>query len=160
MASRSLNGQTSVSNGGAHANGSAKGPPSYYGHDREEVTRLLIQSLHDLGYAGAAASLSKESGYQLETEGVAMFRNAVLQGQWAEAEDILLQSLSSDAGKTGREKLVLADNANGSEMLFLLRQQKFLELLESRDLGGALLVLRTELTPLNYDIARLHALSR
>jgi hypothetical protein len=58
------------------------------------------------------------------------------------------------------ETLVLAEDADRSEMLFYLRQQKFLELLEARELGSALLVLRQELTPLNYDVDRLHALSR
>lgn len=126
------------------------------------MTRLLIQSLHDLGYNGAAALLSKESGYQLETEAVAMFRSAVLDGRWSDAELILVPSFFNEGGHENppRNKLVLAENANKNEMLFYLRQQKFLELLEARDLGEALMVLRTELTPLNYDIGRLHALSR
>lgn len=163
--SHSLNGQSSftASNGDTQANGSVATLPSYYGHNREEVTRILIQSLYDLGYNGAAESLSEESGYQLETEAVAVFRSAVLAGRWSEAEYIL--ALSFDPGRRSekhpnRERLVLAENANKNEMLFYLRQQKFLELLEARDLGAALLVLRTELTPLNYDIGRLHALSR
>ncbi|EHA23312.1 hypothetical protein ASPNIDRAFT_129928, partial [Aspergillus niger ATCC 1015] len=170
----SLNGQTSftASNGDVRTNGSQKasvGPPSYYGHDREEVTRILIQALFDLGYDGAATLLSKESGYQLESPAVATFRNAVLEGRWTEAEHILVQSFYPDRGgwrsNTGdqasnREKLVLVEDAQKNEMLFYLRQQKFLELLEARDLAAALIVLRHELTPLNYDIGRLHALSR
>jgi hypothetical protein len=55
---------------------------------------------------------------------------------------------------------VLAEDADRNEMLFYLRQQKFLELLEARDLASALGVLRQELTPLNFDVERLHALSR
>jgi hypothetical protein len=61
---------------------------------------------------------------------------------------------------SSEETLVLAEDADRSEMLFYLRQQKFLELLEARELGSALVVLRQELTPLNYDVDRLHALSR
>lgn len=155
-------------NGDTPTNGHAKPSanlPSYYGHDREEVTRILIQSLYELGYNGAASLLGKESGYQLESPAVAEFRNAVLEGRWPEAESILLQSFypyNGGSGKTGhnKEKLLLAEGADKSEMLFYLRQQKFLELLEARDLGAALIVLRHELTPLNYDIGRLHALSR
>lgn len=155
-------------NGDTPTNGHAKPSanlPSYYGHDREEVTRILIQSLYELGYNGAASLLGKESGYQLESPAVAEFRNAVLEGRWPEAESILLQSFypyNGGSGKTdhNKEKLLLAEGADKSEMLFYLRQQKFLELLEARDLGAALIVLRHELTPLNYDIGRLHALSR
>lgn len=158
-------------NGDTPTNGYAKSSanlPSYFGHDREEVTRILIQSLYELGYNGAATLLGKESGYQLESPAVATFRNAVLEGRWPEAESILVQSFypynggSTSSGKTAnnKEKLLLADDADKSEMLFYLRQQKFLELLEARDLGAALVVLRHELTPLNYDVGRLHALSR
>ncbi|EAW14864.1 WD domain protein [Aspergillus clavatus NRRL 1] len=170
----SSNGQSShlSSNGDSQTNGSSilsKASSSYFGHDREEVTRILIQSLYELGYDGAASLLSKESGYQLESPAVGIFRRAILDGRWAEAENILIQSFTPDtegrnAGFGGgkppiTEKLALVENAEKNEMLFYLRQQKFLELLESRDLGAALFVLRHELTPLNYDVGRLHALS-
>lgn len=172
--SHTLNGQSpfASSHRGVRTNGSQKAsvsPPSYFGHDREEVTRILIQSLFELGYDGAATLLSKESGYQLESPAVATFRNAVLEGRWTEAEHILVQSFYPDGGGRGgnsidqgviKEKLVLVEHAQKNEMLFYLRQQKFLELLEARDLAAALIVLRHELTPLNYDIGRLHALSR
>jgi hypothetical protein len=163
----SLNGQqTTSANGESQSNGATKAlTSSYFGHNREEVTRILIQSLYELGYNSAASTLSSESGYQLETPGVATFRSAVLDGRWFEAERILIQSFRNMAPKNGQkgsseETLVLAEDADRSEMLFYLRQQKFLELLEARELGSALVVLRQELTPLNYDVDRLHALSR
>ncbi|KAJ5907184.1 uncharacterized protein N7473_004100 [Penicillium subrubescens] len=162
----SLNGQqTTSANGESQSNGATKAlTSSYFGHNREEVTRILIQSLYELGYNSAASTLSSESGYQLETPGVATFRSAVLDGRWFEAERILIQSFRNMAPKNGQkgsseETLVLAEDADRSEMLFYLRQQKFLELLEARELGSALVVLRQELTPLNYDVDRLHALS-
>ncbi|KAL4911932.1 WD40-repeat-containing domain protein [Aspergillus aurantiobrunneus] len=167
--SRALNGQASCSgsNGEMKMDGVQKPSKtsSYFSHDREEVTRILIQSLYELGYSGSAALLSSESGYQLESPAVAIFRNAILEGRWSEAERILVQSFqASGQGHSGdettsKEKLALVENADRSEMLFYLRQQKFLELLDARDLGAALMVLRHELTPLNYDIGRLHALS-
>ncbi|KAJ5114060.1 hypothetical protein N7456_002594, partial [Penicillium angulare] len=168
--SRKANGQAAASSNGesqsqSQFNGTGKPAPnqSYYGHNREEVTRILIQSLYELGYDGSASMLSQESGYQLETSGVATFRSAVLGGRWSEAERILIQSFRNGAQcglkSVSEETLVLAEGANKSEMLFYLRQQKFLELLEARDLGAALGVLRQELTPLNYDVDRLHALS-
>lgn len=159
--------------------------PTFFGHDRAEVTRILIQSLGDLGYNSAAAALSKESGCELEGPTVAAFRNSVLQGKWAEAEALLFgtraydngggidldgpDSYGKSSGKASRLSwasartyggLTLADGANKDEMKFWMRQQKYLELLESRDLGNALMVLRQELTPLHQDVGRLHALSR
>ncbi|KAJ5512091.1 hypothetical protein N7463_001643 [Penicillium fimorum] len=161
-----LNGQAAT-NGNSHTNGSKRPPQSstYYGHNREEVTRILIQSLYELGYNGSAALLSSESGYELETSGVATFRSAVLGGRWPEAERILIQSFQNagpqqvDRKSPQEETLILTEEADRNEMLFYLRQQKFLELLEGRDLAAALNVLRQELTPLNFDVERLHALS-
>ena len=49
---------------------------------------------------------------------------------------------------------------NPQELLFYMRQQKFLELLEVKDITKALSVLRTELTPLNQSEDKLHSLAR
>ena len=171
---------------GSHTNGTStsNGRPestTYFGHDRDEVTRILIQSLTDLGYHDAAGALCKESGRQLEGPTVASFRRSVLNGDWNEAEELLFGTVTHDSGggvgldgsygkSWGKARsransqrsggLTLAEGANRDEMLFWMKQQKYLELLEKRDLGKALTVLRQELTPLHQDIGRLHALSR
>lgn len=169
----------SYTNGGPVANGRAV-PATFFGHDREEVTRILIQSLTDLGYHSAAGALCKESGFQLEGPTVAAFRSSVLNGDWEEAEELLFGSTTYDNGggvgldapygkpwgKSGSRPssqhspgLTLAEGANREAMLFWLKQQKYLELLERRDLSKALAVLRQELTPLHQDVGRLHTLS-
>jgi hypothetical protein len=124
----------------------------FYGHNRQEVTRLIIQSLSDLGYQSTARQLSQESGFELEVPNVAAFRTAVHNGHWADAEALLF-------GDASRDGLPLCEGAKRDDMVFLIRQQKYLELLELRDLSKALMVLRQELTPLHQDVARLHALS-
>ncbi|KAF2125545.1 WD40 repeat-like protein [Dothidotthia symphoricarpi CBS 119687] len=170
---------------GSYANGGAvmsnrPVPTTFFGHDREEVTRILIQSLTDLGYHGAAGALCKESGFQLEGPTVASFRSSVLNGDWVEAEELLFGTNAYDNGggvgldmtygkswAKSRSRpnsqhsggLTLAEGANRDEMLFWMKQQKYLELLERRELGKALAVLRQELTPLHRDVGRLHALS-
>jgi hypothetical protein len=144
-----------------HSDSSGKPKPTYFGHDREEVTRILIQSLTDLGYNGAAASLSQESGFDLESPTVAAFRNAVLQGEWTEAEELLFGGSTEEGGVSiNGNGLTLQEGVDKDVMRFWLRQQKFLELLEQRDTGRALMVLRLELTPLYQDIGKLHFLSR
>lgn len=158
----------------------------FFGHDREEVTRILLQSLSDLGYAGAAKQLSEESGHELEIPSVAAFRAAVLCGEWEEAEALLFGSEEMDGGVVisnghagsspswqksrgasfgaqngfARHGLPLAEGADVTALKFLLRQQKYLELLENRELNAALNVLRNELTPLKRDVTRVHFLSR
>ncbi|CAJ2508202.1 Uu.00g093880.m01.CDS01 [Anthostomella pinea] len=170
----------------AHANGKSRQPPSgtgaangthksvvarnglsksrppdeYYGHDREEVTRLLIQTLSDMGYHSAAQNVSQDSGFKLESPTVASFRNAILDGAWAEAEQFLFgAAISGDVEDQNGNGLVLAPGADRNVMRFWIRQQKFLELLEQRETGRALMVLRTELTPLYQDKQKLHFLS-
>ncbi|KAI5854194.1 WD40-repeat-containing domain protein [Tricharina praecox] len=118
----------------------------YFGHDREEVTRILIQALGDLGYAKAAITLEDESEYTLESPYVSSFRHAVLKGDWNNAEKLL-------------EGMEIHQDADTNALLFYLRQQKFLELLEMRDVSNALYVLRTELTPLGHSSERVHFLS-
>lgn len=122
-----------------------------------------------MGYRDAAATLSKESHYELESPSVAAFRQAIMAGEWTDAEAILLgsyhvndekASTASNIMLDGPAGLVLAEGADKSQMLFWMRQQKFLEYLDQRELNKALGVLRQELTPLNHDIQQLHALSR
>ncbi|KAL7625104.1 hypothetical protein AAE478_004318 [Parahypoxylon ruwenzoriense] len=134
-------------------NGSSKGrvPDDYFGHDREEVTRILIQALSDMGYHSAAESVSQDSGFELESPTVAAFRTALLEGNWSEAEQLLF-------GESG-DGLVLVKGADRNLMRFWIRQQKFLELLEQRETARALVVLRTELTPLYHDTQKLQFLS-
>ncbi|KAF7866814.1 hypothetical protein EAF04_005656 [Stromatinia cepivora] len=143
-----------------HSDTGIKPTSTYFGHDREEVTRILIQALSDLGYNGAAGTLSQESGYDLESPTVAAFRNAVLQGEWAEAEELLFGG-STEEGGVGIHVngLVLRDGVDKNFMRFWIRQQKFLELLEQKDMGRAINVLRSELTPLDQDTPKLHFLS-
>ena len=165
-----MNGRSSVhTNGDSPSSGNTKRHASYFGHDREEVSRLMIQSLHDLGYQESAERLMQESGYEFESRSVAAFRSAVLQGQWLEAESILFGSPPSDPGggvsitngDAGRfDGLALADGIDKDDIKFRIRRQKYLELLEERNLSGALVVLRQELTPLHQDVGQLHVLSR
>jgi WD40 repeat protein len=186
------NGSAKSDTNGYHTNGHGEGAAvvtrnkePFFGHDREEVTRILLQTLSDLGYRDAAQQLSKESGHELEIPSVAAFRSAVLSGEWDEAESLLLgvdateadggvslgnghstswrnseshMSLGSHNGLS-RRGLPLAEGANITWLKFLLRQQKYLELLETRDLNAALSVLRCELTPLKTDIGRRHFLA-
>ncbi len=145
------------------------------------MTRILIQSLTDLGYHSAAGALCKESGFQLEGPTVASFRSSVLNGDWTEAEELLFGTNTHDSGggigldgsygkswdksrsRPGSQHtggLTLAEGANRDEMLFWMKRQKYLELLERREVAKALTVLRQELTPLRQDVGRLHMLSR
>lgn len=173
--STSTNGHSSPTNGHSspHQNGfstsiARRTSSNFYGHDREEVTRLLIQGLGDLGYHSAANRLSQESGYEVESPAVAAFRNAIIQGQWPEAESLLF-GVDSEADGGGVSinnghsyhlgGLKLAVNADPDSMRFSIREQKYLELLEKAETTTAIMVLRHELQPLRQDVGRLDHLS-
>ncbi|CAM1508370.1 Fc.00g052180.m01.CDS01 [Cosmosporella sp. VM-42] len=132
-------------------------PTTYFGHNREEVTRILIQALSDMGYETAAKLVSQQSGHELESPTVAGFRSAVLEGSWPVAEQLLTGASYEAAGEGNG--LVLAPGSDRNAMRFWIRQQKYLELLEQRDTTRALMVLRGELSPLSHDTPKLHFLS-
>lgn len=110
---------------------------------KDEMVRLFIQALTDLGYTSSAATLETEAGYQVEEAFVTQFRQLVLEGCWGEVEQLLAV-------------LKIEDNP---DVLFIIRQQKFLEQLEKRQPNLALTTLQTELTPLDSNIDRRHFLS-
>ena len=154
----------------SHANGIRGGESSkngFYGHNREEVARLLIQALSDLGYDESSSALRRESGFELESPSVAAFRYSITNGEWSEAESLLFGSSGPSEGGVrisnghvqSYEGLPLADGSDKDDLRFQLRRQKYLELLEERDHAGALMVLRQELTPLHRDVSQLHILS-
>ncbi|KAG0001041.1 hypothetical protein BGZ65_003846, partial [Modicella reniformis] len=115
------------------------------GFSRHELVRLMVQSLQSLGYKKTAQELETESGYQLESAAVTRFRECVLTGNWEELEHL--------AGKLD------LNPAHEVSVKFLIREQKFLELLEARQIKSALIVLRSELTPLNQNMERVHTLT-
>ena len=157
----------------SHTNGFAptkrkSKPANFYGHDREEVVRLILQALGDLGYQETAEQLSHQSGYRVESAAVAAFRQAILDGQWSEAEAILFGEMyQPDGGGVSvrqadffeRGGLDLVDDAEPHHLKFMIREQKYIELLKRSRRGEALLVLQTELQPLKQDTQRLNILS-
>ncbi|ROT43710.1 WD repeat-containing protein [Sodiomyces alkalinus F11] len=160
--------QTSTSNGIHKTPTAPKGStsplapsdkPLYFGHNREEVTRLLIQTLADMGFEEAAESVRRESGCELENPTVAAFRNSVLRGAWEDAEDLLFGAVAGDDSTLGGNGLVLGRGTDKTALLFLIRRQKFLELLERKETTQALVTLRTELAPLYQNSEKLHFLS-
>lgn len=159
----SPNGSSSTTNGHTEMVASARPTGSFFGHDREQVTRILIQGLSDLGYCGAAAKLSEESRYKLEDTTVAAFRDAVLQGDWAKAELLLIGREIDNTERVSENDpggLPLAEGCSKNDLLFRMRRQKFLELLEQDHVREALHVLQQELAPLKENAKRLHMLSR
>ena len=154
MNEHAVNGSSNGENGLA-----VRRDPNFFGHDREEVTRLLIQSLSDMGYQSAAEDVSRASGYDLESPTVAAFRRAILAGAWQDAEDLLVRATIAGEARQGNSGLVLDPGSNRDAMRFWIRQQKYLELLEKRDTSKALMTLRYELEPLHQDRDKLHFLS-
>ena len=127
-----------------------------------------MQGLEDLGYSRAAKQLSQESGYQVESPAVAAFRKAILEGNWLEAEFLLFGGDNEPEGggvsinirdPRNPSGLKLVEHADSHELKFLIREQKYVELLKEDQRGAALMVLQSELQPLNHDPRRLSMLS-
>ncbi|ODV88979.1 hypothetical protein CANCADRAFT_132560 [Tortispora caseinolytica NRRL Y-17796] len=119
---------------------------TYCGHNVTEVTRLMIQALSDIGYSDLATSLEKASGYSIETPEVASFRKAILSGDWDDVEARI-------------RMLELKPGVDVESLVFSVHRQKFLELLQAKEVQKAMVVLRTQLSTYQSDLSKLHHLS-
>ncbi|RHZ47855.1 hypothetical protein Glove_566g10 [Diversispora epigaea] len=144
----SANGVSPTSNGDSQiaTNGQISKLTVMKNNRRQELVRLMVQAMQDMGYHKSAALLESESGYPLESPAVAKFREGVLKGDWDLVESLF-------------PTLELDQSQDSVVVQFLIRQQKYLELLERREIKLALYTLRSELAPLAFDTERLHLLS-
>eukprot|EP00656_Telonema_subtile_P043684 TRINITY_DN5000_c0_g1_i2.p1 TRINITY_DN5000_c0_g1~~TRINITY_DN5000_c0_g1_i2.p1 ORF type:complete len:469 (-),score=95.82 TRINITY_DN5000_c0_g1_i2:441-1847(-) len=114
--------------------------------DKPELVRLMTQCIRDLGFTGSAELLEQESGVIFQSPSVNQFKEHVLAGAWEEAlEQIPL--------------LTLKRSEDVAAIQFLLKEQKYLELLEKGEVEPALTALQNELTPLSQDPKELQKLT-
>ena len=90
----------------------------------------------------------QESGCKLDHPSAAKFQSHVIDGEWQEAEQDLLDL-----------QHLLSNPQALLEMKFLLLEQKFLEFLDENKVMEALVCLRDELAELKHRTDRIHDLS-
>ena len=81
---------------------------------RKELIVLMEQALANLGFREVSEQLAGESGIQYETQTVAAFRKAILEGHFGEALRLL-------------DQLGLGERGAAKQARFLILEQKFLE---------------------------------
>lgn len=90
--------------------------------EREEVVRLVLQGLRDIGYHQSADVLEAESGYQLCDGAATDFQNAILGGRWSDALDLLpelgipVSNPAAEAGPSSESSSVTSDKAGNGVM--------------------------------------------
>ena len=109
-----------------------KDPGGNIGFERHDLVRIVTKFLGDMGYQKTAQELENESGIQCESSHVSDILNAIVQGKWDIAIDLV-------------QKVKLNTNISLVELLIL--ERKFAEYLECDDLDAALNCLRLELVP-------------
>ncbi|KAM7490057.1 hypothetical protein LguiA_032978 [Lonicera macranthoides] len=97
---------------------------------KRELIFLVLQFLEEENYKEAIHKLERESGCFLNTNHL---EELVLSGQWEEVERYLLAFTKA------------GDNNNSAKIFFEIQKQKYLEALDSRDLGKAVKILSEEL---------------
>ncbi|OMH84571.1 WD repeat-containing protein 26 [Zancudomyces culisetae] len=113
----------------------------------EQLVRLMLQELSELGYVDTFKMLEQESGYKLESQTIHDFKNAVLDGRWEDVE----QQLQN----------VQLNPKNKSNMVwFLIKRQQYLEAIEDGKIRHALIILQNELSLWSEHSSQLHELSR
>lgn len=118
--------------------------------DKSELTRLIIQSLSDLGYERSSQVLKNESGLELDSPIINNFIAFIKNGDFEQAEGII-------------DDLNLIDNAPAvkNTIAFLIKREKFLEHLygpNATNQQTTLKILRDEVRPLSNNIRPLTAL--
>ncbi|KAH3688839.1 hypothetical protein WICPIJ_000174, partial [Wickerhamomyces pijperi] len=119
--------------------------------NQTEVTKLIIQTLTDLGYHKASDSLKKESGLSIESPDINEFINCLKDGEWIQAIERIpnlklcldphMRRLSfiKDDMSTGEEDEDLMKDIEEEEqqirtlIKFLIQRERFLEKLYSED---------------------------
>ena len=107
--------------------------PSY----KPEIIRLIIQSLRTFGYSESAAQLEAESGIILEERSVTDFKQGMLEGRWDEVAQLIPMFRLRQEEET--------------QVLYCVKHQKYLELIEKQDYLQALECLRNEVVPLKPE---------
>ena len=110
---------------------------------RDELVRLIVQCVRELGYEESSRALEAESGVLLHSAEVGAFRDNVLQGNW----------------EAIRETLPPLGDPSGVTVRFLIYEQRYLEALYAGDFPGALDTLRQRLGPLGCRPERVQELS-
>lgn len=110
-----------------------------------EFIRIITKTLYSLGYEKSGKVLEEESGINLHSAAVSLFRKQVLDGNWVGSVATL-------------QKLGLSENILKSAS-FLIWEYKFFSLLEKDEVMDALMTLRSEIAPLKINRKRLHELS-
>ncbi|KAG5064628.1 hypothetical protein AAZX31_02G266100 [Glycine max] len=113
---------------------------------KEEFVRIIAKALYSLGYGKSGAHLEEESGIPLQSPGVNLFRQQILDGNWDDSVATLY-------------KIGLADESMVRSASFLILEQKFFELLNGEKVMEALKTLRTEIAPLCINNSRIRELS-
>ncbi|KAK4741734.1 hypothetical protein SAY87_025322 [Trapa incisa] len=111
-----------------------------------ELVRIITEALYSLGYKKSGAFLEEESGIPLHSAVLNKLIQQVLDGLWDESVATL-------------RKICLLDKNIVKLASFLILEQKFFEFLDEDKVMDALKTLRTEITPLSINIARVHELS-
>ncbi|RZC47052.1 hypothetical protein C5167_039996 [Papaver somniferum] len=111
-----------------------------------EFVRIITEALYSLGYEDSGSLLEEESGIPLHSSLVGLLRKQVLNGNWEESVVTL-------------RKIGILEESTLKSASFLILEQKFFELLGKERVIEALQTLRTEITPLNINVNRVHELA-
>lgn len=110
-----------------------------------EFIRIITKTLYSLGYERSGKVLEDESGINLYSSTVSLFRKQVLEGNLDESVATL-------------QKIGLSEHIMKSAS-FLIWEYKFFHHLEKDEVMDALKTLRSEIAPLKINRKRLHELS-
>lgn len=102
---------------------------------RQDLVRVLLQSLDDLGYSKTRKILEEESGCRAESEVVSAFASLILKGEWETCLNMV-------------DNIPFNDSTDKRLVRFRILTQRYLELLNDGELNDAMRCLRECIAPL------------
>ena len=108
-----------------------------------EVIRLMIQAMEELGMKQSAQSLREESSLLEEDPAIQRIKQLILLGQW----ESVIDSLTLIQCTTPLRALLVS---------WSVQRHRYLELLEEQRIPDALLVLNNHLRPLSENITEIY----
>lgn len=110
-----------------------------------DISKLMLRTLYNLGFRESAAKLEEESGIKIITDSASLLFAHIRSGEWEQAIDVA--------------KDLKFISKSQDDIMSIILELKYFELIETGNSNAALACLRTELSEHIFDITRLSELA-
>eukprot|EP01117_Protostelium_nocturnum_P016785 TRINITY_DN6713_c0_g1_i6.p1 TRINITY_DN6713_c0_g1~~TRINITY_DN6713_c0_g1_i6.p1 ORF type:complete len:564 (+),score=180.23 TRINITY_DN6713_c0_g1_i6:331-2022(+) len=133
-----INNNNHSKNGTSNGHSKEENGKTEGGLNKQEMLRIIIQSLHQMGMSKSAKLLEEESGLELKDPSLITFFDSIENGKWEDAKSFF-------------SKIEFKSEKDKKDANRLLFTQIFMELLDEGKVDEAFQVLRKDLNPVEEE---------